>query len=237
MHERDVIAAIEVVVDEHLPVAIDRIVASLHPVQIAQAQRVKLLRQVGSEVIIQRRTVSGGSGEHPLLGDRAVDRHEAVRGALEITHIGKIRCSLERAVEGVRPAVVRTPELPRGAGAIRYDRRRMMTADVEEAAEGVVLGSSDEDRLATRQLARNVIALRTQFLDPAGDLPRAGEDGVTLQVEDSRVGVPRRGDGVGPGERCISPIRVDDLLERRRHRELIDLRRIVQRSSVPVHLD
>ena len=225
MHERDVIAAIEVVVDEHLPVAIDRIVASLHPVQIAQAQRVKLLRQVGSEVIIQRGTAGGGPGEHPLLGDRAVERHEAVRGALEITHIGKIRGSLERAVEGVGPAVIRTPELPGGTGAIRHDRRRMMTADVEEAAQGVVLGSSDEDRLATRQLARNVIALRTQFLDPAGDLPRAGEDGVTLQVEDSRVGVPRRRDGVGPGERCIPPIRVDDLLERPRHTELIDLRR------------
>ena len=197
---------------------------------IAQGSRGKVLRQVGSEVFIQRGTVGGSPGEHPFLEDRAVERHEAVRGALEITHIGKIRGSLEPAVEGVSPAVIWTPELPGGAGSIRHDRCCMVTADVEETAQPVILSASDKDRLATRQFARNVIALRLQFLDPAGDLPRPGEDGVTLQVEDPRLGVPRRRDGMGPGERCISPIRVDDLIERQWHTQLIDLRRIVQRS-------
>ena len=46
MHVRDVVAAVEVVVDEHFPIAVDGVVAPLHPVQIAEAEPGQLPQQL-----------------------------------------------------------------------------------------------------------------------------------------------------------------------------------------------
>ena len=96
---RDVIAAVEIVVDEHLPVAVEGVVAPLHPVQIAEAERVQLAPQVGPEELLQRRTAGVGPGEHPLLRRPRIHGHEAVRRAIEVADAGKVRRALERAVE------------------------------------------------------------------------------------------------------------------------------------------
>ena len=53
MDVRDVIAAVKVVVDEHLPVAVDGVLAPLHPVQIAEAERRQLLQQLESKILLQ----------------------------------------------------------------------------------------------------------------------------------------------------------------------------------------
>ena len=89
----------------------------------------------------------------------------------------------------------------------------MVTAHVEESAQHVVLAADDDDRLAARKLAGDVVAGRTQLIEAAAILPASAEDRAELEIQHARVGVPRRGKGEGLLERRVPVVEVDDLLE------------------------
>ena len=112
MNVRNVIAAIEVVVDEHLPVAVERVVPTLHPVQRFEAARREVTREVGSEESAQAADLTF-EPDPPTSPPRRSRRARAHATHVEIAHVGEIGCSFQRAVEGVGPSVIGTPELLR----------------------------------------------------------------------------------------------------------------------------
>ena len=110
--------------------------------------------------------------------------------------------------------MVGTAEAGRRALGLGHDRRGMVAADVEEAAQHVVLPADDDHRFAGAEFARQVPSPVADLLDAAGELPRAREHGAALQVEDARVDVPVGGDGRGVLERRVARVALDDLLQR-----------------------
>jgi hypothetical protein len=92
----------------------------------------------------------------------------------------------------------------------------MVAADIEEAAHHLVLPARDDDRFPGAELARDVTATVAHLVKAADDLPRAGEDGAALQVEDSGIDVPGGGDGRGAVERRVGGVALDDRLQRLR---------------------
>ena len=50
-----VVAAVEVVVDEHFPVAVEDVVPPVEPVQAAEVEAAYLRHKVGAEVLLDRR--------------------------------------------------------------------------------------------------------------------------------------------------------------------------------------
>jgi hypothetical protein len=61
--------------------------------------------------------------------------------------------------------------------ALRYNRSRVVAADVEESAQNVVIAFNDEDRFAGN-FATDVLSRIADSFGAAGDLPRAREDGL-----------------------------------------------------------
>lgn len=113
--------------------------------------------------------------------------------------------------------MIRTPELSRAPGAVGHHRCGVVTADVEEPPQRFGVVANGNHGIAAAQFARYVLTGRAQLLDAASDLPRPGEHGAPLEVEDARVGVPRRGDRVRLGKGSVPPVRADDLVERPPH--------------------
>ena len=79
MDVRHVIAAIEVVVDEDFPVAVDSEVLALLPVQRRETAHREIGCECGSEELVQRHAIGFGADEYPFLRHLARQRHKTMR--------------------------------------------------------------------------------------------------------------------------------------------------------------
>ena len=184
-----VVAAVEVVVDEHFPVAVEDVVTPVEPVQAAEVEAAYLRHQVGAEVLLDRRAFGCDAHEHPVLPGARRHRDEAVRRRIEVAHVLEGRRCLERALERVGPAVIRAGEPLHAARGLGHDRRGVVPADVEESAQHAVAATHDQQRLAG-QFKRDVLARLPHLVQPAGVLPGARERRLQFEFEDARVHVP-----------------------------------------------
>ena len=109
---RHVVAAVEVVVDEDLPVAVERVAAALD----RSAAPPGPAGAICATRSAPRNSCSDGppgssAHEHPFLPRRRSPRGtRPLARAVEVAHAGEARCPLERAVERVGPAVVRAAQ-------------------------------------------------------------------------------------------------------------------------------
>src|SRR5258708_2941745 len=134
MKERHVVAAVEVVVDEDLPVAMELVLAALEERELGETKG-QNVRCEAAEVRVER-----GGGRIEVAQDEVLpradaQRDEAVVFAIEALDPLELRRRLERAVERVRPAVVRAAKPLRAARRFGDDGRGVMAAHVEERAK------------------------------------------------------------------------------------------------------
>src|SRR5262245_21196299 len=147
MKIRHVIAAVEVIIDKDLPVAIERIAPPLRPAEITQIHPAHSADEIGAEKVFERRTAPIELDEHPVFPGRGFDRRETVRRAIEVADAGEIRRPTKLPFERVGPAVIRAAQVARLAFCGGQDGGGMMAADIEEAAQNLVVASDDQKRL------------------------------------------------------------------------------------------
>ena len=212
---RHVVAAVEVVVDEDLPVALEGPAPALDELEALELQ-LRELADERTECRLERGTARLEPHEDELLPDGGLDRNEAVPALVEVADAGEVRRSLQLAREGVRPPVVRAAQDRRLPGLLGHHRRGMVAADVEEPAELPVLAAHDDDGLA-REHRRHVLAGLRELVDPADHLPGPRKDGAALELGDAVVDVPGRGDRPGLVERGPRVVGIEDLPDRGFH--------------------
>ncbi len=205
------VAAVEVVVDEHLPVAVEDVVPAVEPVQVRQAELRDLRDDLGAQELLERGALGRDPHEHPVLPRRGRHRHEPVPGRVEVPHALEGGRRLERALERVGPAVVRAAQTLQAACGPGDHRGGVVAADVEEAAQDAVVAAHHHQRLAG-EFERDELAGLAHLVDPAGVLPALREHGALLQLEEPRFHVPRCRRRAGFLERQPGTVAVD-LLE------------------------
>src|SRR5579871_3410532 len=115
---RNVIAAIEVVVDEHLPVAMNVVGAAIEIVQLADAQRRDSLDQA-SEKFRQRPGMAVEIDEDKTFPGFDANRYQPVLPAIEILHAFELRHAFQGAIESIIPSVIRTMQQRRHSAGLR----------------------------------------------------------------------------------------------------------------------
>src|SRR5262249_12280796 len=117
--------------------------------------------------------------KYPILPHRRLNGHQTIRCAIKIANTREIRRPTELSFERVGPAVVGTAQVtchPFGCG---HDGSGMMAADIEEAAQDLIISSDNQERLFT-QLRRNILTGLTNLLGTPNELPRPRKDRAAL---------------------------------------------------------
>ena len=196
MRDRQVVA-LEIVVDVHLPVALDRVVAAFDRTHGAQVVAAGLdLVWNRADPVRERFRVRVEVGEHEGPERVDPDGHKAEVGLVEVLGAFHLARGLQPAVEAVDPAVV-TALQRLAVAASRHDLRRAVAAHVVETVQGAVLRACQQDRLVDDGRGLEV-ARSGELVDVSHQLPGAGEDSVLLLLENRRVAVHRGRQGVGP---------------------------------------
>src|SRR5262245_5222519 len=170
MKIRHVIAAVEVIIDKDLPVAIERIAPPLRPVEITQIQPANSADEIGAEKVFERRAAPIEFDEHPVFPDCGFDGRETVRRAIEVADAGEIRRPAKLPFERVSPAVIRAAQIARLAFWRGHDGGGMVATDVEEAAQNLIVASDDQERFPG-QLPRDVLTRLADLLGAPNKLP------------------------------------------------------------------
>src|SRR5207249_5694543 len=102
-----VVSAIEIVVDKNLPVAMNVVAPAIEEVQLADPQRRPALDQSAKE-LLQRHRLLIKVRENKALPSAHSNRHQAVLRTVEVLHAIELRHSLQRSIQPVPPAVIRT---------------------------------------------------------------------------------------------------------------------------------
>ena len=204
----DVVAAVEIVVDEDLPVAGDVIAGAGEVVELAETEGRDAAGERAEEVGQGR---GGGIeiDEEELLPDFDVDGDEAILLAVEIFDALKFGRAFERTIEAVIPSVVGAVKDGGLAAGIGDDGSGVMAADVVEGAQDAVMAADGDDGL-TCDSGGEELAGMGELIDAADGEPVAREDGMALEFGDARVGIPGRGDGGGLGERGLRVVAGED---------------------------
>src|SRR5690349_6904144 len=110
------ISAVDIVIDEHLPVAIQGVLTRFEKVQCPDPKRCDL-RDHAPQVLVQASLWRLERDENKLLPAIDRNRNQSIPCTIEIAHPSKIWSSLQAAIQTVAPSVVRTAEqLHRPAG-------------------------------------------------------------------------------------------------------------------------
>src|ERR1035441_4832505 len=129
-----VISAVEVIVDVDLPVAMYVVAPTVEVVQLADAERCNAHHQ-SAEKLLQRRGLGVEVHEHEALPGFHADGNQSVLRAIKVLHAIELGHALERAVEAVFPAVVRTLQNLRVTAGLSHNGGSVVTADVVEGAQ------------------------------------------------------------------------------------------------------
>src|SRR5216684_5801134 len=144
---RNVISAVEVIIDEHLPVAMNVVHPTIKMMQLTDTQGRDTLHQ-SYEKLRQGHGLSVQIHEHEFLPRLSLHRHQAILLPFEIFHSFELRHSLQRSVQTVVPAVIRTMEDGSLPARLRDHRRRVMAAHVEKCAQYAVAATHHHDGLS-----------------------------------------------------------------------------------------
>ena len=96
---RHVITAVQVVVDENFPVAVERVCPALEPMKAGNTQRLELIDEI-AEKFFERRDIARrwfDPGERPLLLNRDLNWEQTICGAIEVADIVEIRRAFQLA--------------------------------------------------------------------------------------------------------------------------------------------
>ena len=189
--------------------------AALEEVQGAEIERSNSLHQPAQE-IRQGRGFRVEVHEDELLPGLHAHGKQAVLRAIERADALELRRALQRAIEAVAPAVIRTAKDAGRALRLGHDGRGVMAADVVERAQLVVAAAHDDQRFAG-EIACDELAGLLQLIRSRHHLPRAPKDILALQFGDAFVHVPRSRNGVGLLQWALVVVGGEDVVQRRVH--------------------
>ena len=194
MDERHVVAAVEVVVDEHLPVAVDGIVPARVKRQLVHAVRRQLVGEITQRLFERsRRFIEIDPG--PVLPGLHPHRRQAMIQFVESGRVVHARRPLQRTVEPVGPAVVRALQVLEAraerATFVPHHARGVMAADIVKAADAVFAAHQHQRLVA--ELPGDELAHLGQFVEAGHGNPVAVKDGAALFLVMIGVGVPVAG--------------------------------------------
>src|SRR5215469_3658768 len=104
---RYVVSAVEIVVDEDFPIAMNIVSAAIEVMQLVDAERSDARHDAAKE-FMQRGRVRIEIDKDETLPGFNPDRQQAVVRALEVLHALEFRHAFQRSVEAVFPAVIGT---------------------------------------------------------------------------------------------------------------------------------
>src|SRR6266478_12499 len=209
---RDVIAAIEVVVDVDLPVAGDVVFLAIEEVQFAQAQGLTTSHQATQE-ITQRLGLKIEIDEYEGLPDLRLHRDQTVIATLEILHTDEFRHSFQGAVQTIVPAMIGAMQERGDPAGFGNHLGGMMPTDVVEGAQLAIASADGHDRFSGHGRAHKSAGL-FDLIGSADRLPGLAEDRQKLKFGDTRVNVPWRRDRRSFRQWCTVVVTCENLLDR-----------------------
>src|SRR5262245_27416494 len=177
---RDVIPAVEIVVDKNFPVAVEHVVTALKPMKTSEVQIPDLYG--GRANILD-------SNKYPTLPDCSRYLNESHRPSIEATNPAKVGRSFQAPFERIRPAVIRTAQVRDFATIAACDGRRVMSAYIEKGAQQTVISADDDDTLAC-DFTSDVLARFLNLGCSSGDLPGSSEDCAFLEFSKFGIRIP-----------------------------------------------
>jgi len=212
----DVVAAVEIIVDVDLPVAIQRIDAAIEVVELfCELKRGNEFGD-GIEEFLERHGFAVEIDEDEILPGVEADGDEAVVGAIEIADAVELDHAFEGAVDAVGPAVIGAAKLFGAAVGFGDDGCGVVSTDVEEGAESMVIAADDDDGFAG-DVGGEEVAFVLELVEAADGLPGAGEDGLFFERFDLRVAVPGSGDGIGVVKGIVRIVEGEEVVDGLRH--------------------
>src|SRR5579885_2985241 len=130
----NVVSTVEVIVDVHLPVAMDIITAAIEIMQLADAKRSNTSHHPAKE-FIQRYCILIEIDEYETLPGFDADWEQSVLRSFEIFDTLKLRHSLQRSVQTVLPSVIGTLQNLCLSTRLGYYGSRVVTANIEKCSE------------------------------------------------------------------------------------------------------
>src|SRR5260370_1317768 len=192
----NVIAAVEIVVDVDLPVAIEGIDAAIEVLQLLrELQRGDEFRN-GAEEFAKRGGLGIEIDENEIFPGVDADGDEAILRAIEIADSIELDQAFEGAVDGVGPAVIGAAKLLGGAVGFGDDGGGVMAADIVEGAKLRVVAANDDDGFAG-EVGGEEITISGDLIEAAGDLPAFCKNGRELQFVNAWITIPGRGNRGG----------------------------------------
>src|SRR5712692_4606359 len=216
---RNVISAVEVIIDEHLPVAMNVVHPTIKMMQLTDAQGRDTLHQ-SSEKLRQGHGLSVQIHEYEFLPRLSLHRHQAILLPFEIFHSIELRHSLQRSVQTIVPAVIRTMQdrsLPAG---FRNHCSRVMTAHVEERPQHPIVDAHHHDGLSGHVRGHELSGL-LHLLHPADHLPGLAENRPSFEFRNARVHIPRSRNSRSFRQGCILVVNRQYLPHRNSHAHLV----------------
>src|SRR5450631_1154066 len=183
-----VISAVEVIIDVDLPVAMYVVAPTVEVVQLADAERCNAHHQ-SAEKLLQGRGLGVEVHEHKALPGFHADGNQSVLRAIQVLHAIELRHALERAVEAVFPAVVRTLQNLRVTTGLSHNGSSMVAADIIEGTQRTVGSANDDDRFSGQPRGYKVSRL-LQLIGAGDQLPGLAEDVKALEFGDPRIDIP-----------------------------------------------
>ncbi len=192
VHDRDVVP-LEVVVHVDLPVARDLVVVLLEEPHVLEGKGGGLFRNRAEHLLEGRRrgVEAYEQKRSPRLHAR---RGQILLRLLETAHAVPLGRGQELSIQAVGPAVIAAHERLAVARSAR-DGAGAVAADVGKRMQGAVVGARHDQGLV-RHRAGEVVAGERDLLGVTDELPGLRENPVLFALEDGRIAVPGRGDGL-----------------------------------------
>ena len=188
MHDRDVIA-LEVVVDIHLPVAIELPIFPRRKPKRACIARVHLIEQFANH-LGERRSVRVEIDEEKSEPRLDAKLRQRARLAFESDDAIELRRLQQTSLERIRPSVIAALQHRTFAFAFR-DGTGAMTTNVGHRPDDTIVAAHDQQRFIGDDRREKLSRFRDLF-GATGQLPCAREDGAILIAEDRGVDVVAR---------------------------------------------
>ena len=191
------VAAFEEVVDDCLPVGLDPVGQPVREGEALEIRRVgqHLLGQV-SRLFGQWRGLRIEIDEDERTKLLYLHRHEAEVGLVEDFDLIRAARGAQPAVEAVGPGMIGAGDDSRAPFALQQFVAPM-PADVVEGAQ-IPLGVAHREHALALDVRGQIAARLAQFLHMAEELPGAVEDRPAIQLEEPRLAITGRVEGIGP---------------------------------------
>ena len=154
--------------------------------------------------------------ENETLPSFDANGEQAVLRAVEILHAVELGHAFERAIEAVIPAMIRTMQHGSLSAGLSDNGGGVVTADVVEGAENVVVAANYNDRF-TGHRGGHKLTRRLQLVRAGDELPAFAEHIEAFQFGDAGIHVPWRRNGGSLGKRRMVVVTGENLLKRCLH--------------------